>query len=330
MKKILKKILSLSVSALICASVITGCTFPGSGNGDEEEEKIKVDVIGKAAGQDFWLTCKEGAFDAGKELGIDVSFQTPENESQVDKQIKMVKDDIENGVDAIVLAPLDKKKLNKVIDEAKEKGIPVLTVDSDVTSRSRAAIIGTDNRSAGAIAARNAAAMINEKGTIAVMCHVKGAQTTIERRDGFLDEIKKNHKNIKISDIRYCGGNADKAFRKTKKMIEENTGLDCIYATNEGAATGAARAVDELGLKNEISLIGFDSSTTEIKFLKEGVVDGMMVQNPYNMGYLGVRNIIKVLKGREIDKELDTGAMFVDRENLDDEDTQWLLYPLGK
>ena len=307
---------------------LCGCK-DASSEGAETEKYIAV--VCKGSQHEFWKTVEQGAMDAGEELGIRVTFEAPEDESQIDVQIDMVKKAIENGADAIVLAPLDTDKLNSVIDQAVENGIPVLTLDSDVTTDKRVATIGSDNESAGAIAARNAAELMEGKGQVAVVSYVEGAQTAIERNDGFINELKDKYKgSIEIVGVEYSGGDVDQAKELGLQFIKKYPNLKCIYGANEGSAVGVAAAVKELGLEDKIIVIGFDSSDEEIGYLAEGTINGMMVQNPYNMGYLGVRNINKVLEGKTIEEKIDTGVTYVYGGNLYDEDTQWLLYPLGK
>lgn len=313
---------------LLGGVVMTSCR--GTENKEEEKERY-IAVICKGSQHEFWKTVEQGAMDAGEELGAKVTFVAPEDESQIDVQIGMMEQAIEDEADAIVLAPLDTDKLNPVIDKAVNRGIPVLTLDSDVTTNTRVATIGTSNESAGAIAARNAVKRMGGKGKVAIIAHVKGAQTAIARNKGFAQEIEENHSgSIKIVGVKYCDGDAGVAKEQALEFMEKHPDLKCIYGTNEGSALGAAEAVKEMGRQEEISVIGFDSSDKEIAYLQEGVIDGMMVQNPYNMGYLGVRNIYKVLDEKSIEEKIDTGAIYVDADNLNDEDIQWLLYPLGK
>lgn len=317
---------AVSLSLLLVCQTMTGCA--GIGNEQQEEERY-IAVICKGSQHQFWRTVEQGARDAGEELGAKISFEAPEDETQVDVQIKMMEKAIKKKADAIVLAPLDTEKLNNVVDQAVEAGIPVITLDSDITTKSRVATIGTSNESAGAIAARNAADQIGGKGKIAIIAHVEGAQTAVERRGGFIDELK-DESDIEIVGTSYCDGDAGKAKEQALDYLKRYPELKCIYGANEGSAVGAAAAVRELDKQESVKVIGFDSSDEEIAYLEEGVIDGMMVQNPYNMGYLGVRNINKVLDGKEIEEKIDTGATYVNIDNLKDEDTQWLLYPLGE
>lgn len=296
----------------------------------EETAQRYIAVICKGSQHEFWKTVEQGALDAGEELGVRVSFIAPEDESQIDVQIGMMEDAIADGADAIVLGPLDTERLNDVIDKAVGKGIPVITLDSDVTTDKREATIGTNNINAGAIAARNAAEMMGGKGQVAIIGHEEGAQTAIERYQGFADTIEENYKDITVVGVEYCGGSSDVAKQQTEQFLKDYPDIKCFYGLNEGSAVGIAAAIDEMGLKDSIPVIGFDSSDDEIEYLKKGVIDGMMVQNPYNMGYIGVRNINKVLDGRKIEEKIETGATYVNADNLQDEDTEWLLYPLGK
>lgn len=327
-----KRTLKKSVLALFMVLLLTlsGCTQ--TQNNTVEMTGRYIAVVCKGSQHEFWKSVEQGARDAGEELGIRITFEAPEDESQIDVQMELMEKAIEQNADAIVLAPLDTERLNPLIEKANQKKIPVITLDSDVTSPLREATIGTDNTSAGSIAARNAMSLIGEKGQIAVISYVEGAQTAIERNAGFLNEIEANNQkhNMEVVDLQFSGGDADKSYEIAKKYIETYPDLRCIYAANEGCAVGTARAVEELGKTGKIVVIGFDSSDQEIDYLDRGVIQGMMVQNPYNMGYLGVRNINKVLDGKSIEEKIDTGATYVDGNNLKDEDTQWLLYPLGK
>lgn len=321
------KTLLLIMAVLVCA-LGTGC---GQDESLEQQKKRYIAVICKGSQHEFWKTVEQGAKDAGEELNIRITFEAPEDESQIDVQIAMVEKAIENEADAIVLAPLDTDALNDVINKAVSQGIPVLTFDSDVTTKSRVATIGTDNESAGAIAARNAAEMMGGKGKVAVVSFVEGAQTAIARNNGFINEMKSKYRgDIEVVGVTYCNGDPELAKKQALEFLDKYPDIKCIYGANEGCAVGVAAAIEERYLQDKVLVIGFDSSDAEVAYLESGVIDGMMVQNPYNMGYLGVRNVNKVLDGKTIDEKIDTGATYVNGENLYDEDTQWLLYPLGK
>lgn len=317
-----------AVFAVVFMGLMTGC---GQAKEQNDDDRPYIAVICKGAQHEFWKTVEQGAMDAGEEMDIRVTFEAPDDESQIDVQIEMMKRVIEDGADAIVLAPLDTERLNEVVEDAVDRGIPVLTLDSDITSPVRVATIGTSNESAGAIAARNAADLMGGKGKVAVIRHVMDAQTAIERTKGFVDEMNSQYNGkIEIVGDTACNGDPEIAKEQALDFMNQYPDLRCFYGINEGAAVGIAAAVKEKNLQDQIIVIGFDSSDDEIAYLSDGVINGMMVQNPYNMGYLGVRNLKKVLDGKTIEERIDTGATYVNGDNLYDEDTQWLLYPLGK
>ena len=332
MRKSVKKSLRYTAMLLIASVTImmSGCGSDSDRAGNNGKIDGYIAAISKGTDHEFWKTMRQGLMDAGEELNYKVTFEAPKDETDIDKQIELVQNAIDNNADAIVLAPLDTEKLNDVVSEAVDKGIMVITVDSDITSPKRTALVGTDNESAGAIAARHLAENIGGSGKVAVVSHVEGAQTAIARNQGFLDEIEANYKNIVVVDLVYSGGEEEVAYEQTKELISKYTDLKGIYATNEGAAIGVAKALSEHNLKDRIEVIGFDSSESENKLLLEGAIDGMIVQNPYNMGYLAVRNIVRAQRGEMIEKFINTGATYVTKDNFNDEDTQWLLYPLGK
>lgn len=325
-----RHIFGLHTVSLLCMLVILSmlsclCGCERTKTTDTKQKKKRVAVICKGEQHQFWQTVKAGAEDAGEELDVEITFEAPKDESQIDVQIGMVEKAIENKVDAIMLAPLDTDKLNDVIDRASAEGIPVLTFDSDVTTDSRVATIGTNNLTGGAIAARNAIDQIGTEGKVAIISYVKEAQTAIEREKGFVDEISK-YTGIEMLGTEYCNGDPELAKEQAESFIRKNPDIKCIYATNEGCALGVAQAVQD----QDITVIGFDSSDEEIQYLEDGWIEGMMVQNPYNMGYLGVRNIYKAMQGKKLEEKIDTGITYVDRNNLQDEDIRWLLYPMGK
>jgi ribose transport system substrate-binding protein len=146
-----------------------------------------------------------------------------------------------------------------------------------------------------------------------------------------VEEVESKYKDtIEVVDIQYCDGDQEKAKEEVLSLLEKYPDINCFYGTNEGATMGIAQAIAQEHLEDQICVIGFDSSDEEIGYVKSGVIDGIVVQNPYNMGYLGVRYINKVLDGVSVDERIETGASFVCKDNLYDEDIQWLLYPLDQ
>lgn len=327
-----KKLTTIMASLLILPTVFFGCSSANSGEGDggSADGQKYVAIISKGYQHEFWKTVEKGAEKAGEEANLKVTFEGPDNETMVDKQIEMVENAITKKADVIMLAPLDSKALLPVVQKAEEKGIPVITFDSNLESEIQKSFIATDNKAVGAIAAKETAKLIGDTGEVAIVAHNEGTSTAQERRDGFKEEIEANHPNIKIVSIQYSDGDHAKALSKATDIMTSNPNLKAIYGTNEGAAIGVATAVKEKGKTDTVKVIGVDSSDQEIKFLEEGVITGFVVQNPYNMGYLGVKASADLLDGKTIEKRIDTGATYVNKDNLNSDDIQKLLYPMGK
>jgi ribose transport system substrate-binding protein len=295
------------------------------------QQDSTIAVLTKSQGVEFWETVENGAKNAGEELGIQIVCEATETESDIDDQISMINDLINQGVDGIVVAPLDTEALNDVLAKATDAGIPIITIDSTVSYDEVLSEIGTSNISAGEIAARNMAELIDNKGDVVVITHGSDSVLTAkQRKQGFVQAMLENFSSINVvADI---NGEADTDIAKEKilECLKENPSIKGIYATNESVAVGACQAVEELGLAGQVKIIGFDSSNTEISYLEDGVLNGMMVQNPYLFGYLAVRNMSKAIDGKRIDSSINTGITFVNNENLEDQDVQVILYPNGK
>ncbi|MBR3629162.1 MAG: substrate-binding domain-containing protein [Oscillospiraceae bacterium] len=318
--------------AAVIAGVLLAGLLPGC-SAQQKAEQPDIYVICKSK-DSYWDTTRWGAVDAGEEMGLNVYYEAPETEADLDVQIKMIQDAIAAGADAIVVAPLDTDALNNVLRDANLQGIPVLTIDSDVSYAGRAVCVSTQNLSAGAIAAREAAELLHAKGEVGVICHKADAQTAKERMGGFVTELDGNvvdsdgYPEISVVDVKYCEGDIERSKEGTKQLIEEHPDLKLVYATNQPGTVGACQAIEELGLADQITLVGFDYFQGADIYITHGVLDGVMTQNPYNMGYLGVRYAKKLIDGTAVPSIVDTGATYVNAANLNDADIQWLLNPI--
>lgn len=325
----MKARIGLIIGAILLAS-LTGCSM----NDDTlniPQQDITIAVLTKSQGVEFWETVNNGAKNAGEELGIQIVCEATETEADIDEQIKQINELINEKVSGIIVAPLDTQALNDVLSKATNSGIPVITIDSTVAYSGVLSEIGTSNISAGEIAARKMADLIGNKGDIVVMVHgTDSVLTAKQRKQGFVDEIQSDFQNINIVDQINCEADTANAKQKTIECLTANPNIKGIYATNESVAVGVCQAVEELNLTGQVKIIGFDSSNTEIDFLEQGVLDGMIVQNPYLFGYLAVRNMSKAIDGKSIDSTIDTGITYVNSDNLNDQDVQVILYPNGK
>lgn len=323
-----KQILSgILASALIVSSIgaLTGC-----GSGGEKT----IAVICKSE-ETYWDIVKKGVNVADEELdNYKATYDAPKVEN-AEEQKQMIQEAIDNGADAIAIAPVD----DSVYDVLEGKDIPVIAIDTPI-SNSNIPYIGTDNNIAGMVAGENSTSLIKEKivnnnGKIAVIRLSDSSTNTNQRGDGFISSIKHTMENVEIFDNQYyCNAERDKAKEIAISLINENKDLKIIYAVNQTSTLGVCDAIKELTdngtiKAGDVTAIGFDSCDEEIQFMKDGILYGFVVQNPYNMGYEGFKNAVKLIENKEVDPSVDTKSYFVSMDNLEDEEIQQLLYPLS-
>ncbi|MEG0236462.1 MAG: ABC transporter substrate-binding protein [Cetobacterium sp.] len=288
-----------------------------------------IEMVSKGYQHEFWKTVELGAKDAAKKSGVEVNFIGPEKESEIGKQVGMVENGINKKVDIIALAALDANALYPVTKKANDAGIEIITFDSNVRGGLEKSFVATDNATAAAKAADFLAKQIGYKGKVAIVAHNAGTSTAIEREKGFRDEMKK-YPDIKILNTQFSDGDKSKALAITQDIILANPDLKGVFGTNEGAAVGAARAVEEKKVQDKVVLVGFDSSEDEIKYIKSGVMKGLVTQNPYMIGYETVEAAVKVLNKEPVEKRIDTGSVLVTKDNVNNEDIQKILNPFKK
>lgn len=319
----MRKMSTILMSIVVASMLMLGSAYAAG-------KDVYIAVISKGFQHEFWQTVKLGSDTAAEELGVKSTFEGPANESMIAEQIDMVENAITKKATAILLAALDTEALIPVVEKAKSKGIPVVMFDSNVNSDIPLSFVATDNKAAGGVAAEQLGKQLGGKGVVGIVAHNAGTSTAQQRRDGFIEKMKEMYPDIKLLEPVYSDGDHQRAMDKATDMMQSNPNLAAIYATNEGSAIGVATAVDAKGKGGKVKVVGFDSSEAEIAFLKSGVVQGFVVQNPFNMGYLGVKALYDVLEGKTIDNRIDTGATYVTLENLESEKVQKLLNPLGK
>ena len=272
----------------------------GAGQAASSGDKIKIELVSKGYQHEFWRSVEAGAKKAGEELGVEVNFIGPEKETEIGKQVGMVENAINKKVSALGIAALDPDALAVVAKKAMDAQIPVVTFDSNVKDDITSSFIATDNKAAGAMAGEQLAKLINGKGKVAIVSHNPGTTTAIEREAGFREAL------AKYPDI--AG----------------------IYGTNEPSIFGVAKGVEEKGLTGKVALVGIDSSEDLAKFLEKGVISGLVIQDPYNMGYQTVQQLYKLSKGEKVEKRIDTGAILVTKENMNNEDIVKKMFPFGR
>jgi ribose transport system substrate-binding protein len=288
--------------------------------------KPYIPLISKGFQHQFWQAVKQGAEQAAKVYDVSITFEGPESESMVDKQIEMLQAALDKKPNAIGLAALDSKAVIPLLERARAQHIPVIGFDSGVDSDIPVTTAATNNVAAAALAADKMAALIGDAGEIALVVHDQTSRTGIDRRDGFVNEIKQKYPKITIVDIQYGGGDHLKSTDLAKAIMQAHPNLKGFFGANEGSAIGVLNAVVELKKQGKIVVIGYDSGQAQMDAIRSGVMAGAITQNPVGIGYKCVEAAVKALKGEKLPKIIDTGFFWYDKTNIDSKQIAPLLY----
>jgi len=289
-------------------------------------QQYYIPLISKGFQHQFWQAVKQGAEQAAKDLGVTITFEGPESEAMVDKQIDMLAAALAKNPSALGFAALDSKAAIPYLQQAKAKNIPVIAFDSGVDSDIPLTTCATDNIAAAAYAADKMAELIGGAGEIAVVVHDQTSRTGIERRDGFVNRIKSKYPKITIVTVQYGGGDHLRSTDLTKAIIQSHPNLKGIFGANEGSAIGVLNGVKEMGKVGKIVVIGYDSGAQQIAAIRSGEMAGAITQNPVGIGYQVVASAVKALKGEKLPKFVDTGFYWYDKTNINDPKIQAVLY----
>ena len=318
MKKALPIVILLVVILIIFIGV--GISRKGKQGGQRQ-----IAVIPKGITHIFWESIRRGAEKAGAEAGVKIFWNGPEREGNREMQIQIIEDFITQKVSGIVLAPIDNKALVPSVEKIYAKNIPCVIIDSGIDTDKYVSFVATDNYKGGVIAAKRMGKILNGKGKIVVVKYAPGSASTMKREDGFIDTIKKEFPEIEIVDSKYGMDTVETALQAAEDLLTKNAELDGLFACNESTSVGALRALQSQGRAGKMKMIGFDAGGLLIEGVKTGVVDSLVVQNPYKMGYEGVRVLIAALDGKKVDRRIDTGVTLVTRENLETPEIRSLL-----
>jgi ribose transport system substrate-binding protein len=320
----------ISIVAMLLALIATGCNRAGSKN----TKKLTIAVIPKGTSHEFWKSIHAGSIKAARELSpqgpeIEVIWKGPLREDDREQQIQVVEGFTAQGVNGIVLAPLDNRALVRPVEEAKSAGVPTVIIDSALDSNSIVSFVATDNRKGGVLAADRLGELLGGKGKAILLRYAEGSASTQDREDGFLQEIKQKFPNIElISTDQYAGATRDTAKRTSENLLNRfGDEVQGIFCPNESTTAGMLSALQDAGKAGKVMFVGFDTSQLFTDAMRAKQLHGIVVQNPFNMGYLGVRTMVESLQGKSVEKRIDTGVTMITLDNLDAAETQALLHP---
>ena len=316
---------------LLVLCLVASCT---NGPTSNTKKKLTIAVIPKGTTHEFWKSIHAGSIKAANELTaqgteVEVIWKGPLREDDREQQIQVVEGFAAQGVSGIVLAPLDNRALVRPVEDAKRANVPTVIIDSGLESDQFVSFVATDNRKGGTLAADRMGQLLNGKGKVLVLRYAEGSASTTEREEGFISEIKAKFPEIElVSTNQYAG-----ATRETAKQASENLlqtfgdVVQGIFTPNESSTAGMQLALEDIGKAGKVFFVGFDTSQRFIDAINANQMHGIVVQNPFNMGYLGVRTMVDSLLGKQVEKKIDTGVMLVTKENLQSPEVTALIHP---
>ena len=294
-----------------------------------EERRMSLVYIPKVedSTNDFWKALILGTRMAAQEYNAAIEIKAPTEENDVERQNELLKEAIEEGPDAILISPSSFTESNDLLKEAKEKGIRISFIDSYTEEKVQDLTVATDNLEAGEKLGKFAATLLGPDDQIAIVAHVKGVSTAVEREEGFrkgLGDLAKN-----IVEVVYCDSQYEKSRKLTQELMEKYPNLKMVAGMNEYSSVGAARAVKAAGAKDRIQVVGVDSSQEAVQLMENGVFKGLVVQKAFKMGYIGVKETILMLRGKSYEKDVNSGCELVTPDNMYDSEIEKLLFPFN-
>jgi len=330
-----KVIASIVLVALAVVFTLFGCKQKT----DKSEDIYRIAVIPKGTTHIFWKSIHAGAVKAQQELkaagvNMEVIWKGPLKEDDRESQIRVVEDFVTRGVTGIVLAPLDDAALRMPVKDAVNNGIPVVIIDSGLKSDDYTSFVATDNYIGGRKGGERLAEILGGKGKVIMLRYQEGSASTMNREQGFLDVLKEKYPDIEVvSANQYGGATTESAYQASENLLaplrtaDGKLTIDGIFCPNESTAFGMLRALEDSGLAGKVKYVGFDSSDRLVQGLRNGKIHGLVLQDPINMGYLGVKTLVAHLQGQKVEKRIDTGSTVATPENMDDPKIKNLLEP---
>jgi ribose transport system substrate-binding protein len=323
-------------TALIALASASLLLSAGCGDrGGSDAKAIRIGMVPKGATHEHWKRVHAGAEKAAAEfraagVPVDVLWKAPIREDDREQQVEVVEGFISQGIDGLVLAPLDSHALVRPVEEAAGAGIPTVIFDSALADTTRqVSYVSTDNRKGGELAGQRMGELLRGKGTVLLLRYQEGSAATEEREAGFLDAVARGFPGITvISSDQYAGATRDTAKRTSENLLNRFADkVDGIFTPNESSTAGMLLALQDIGKAGAITFVGFDYSSGFIPPLERGEIKGLVVQNPVNMGYLSVKTMVEHLQGKPVPATVDTGVLLVTLDNLHDPQVQAAINP---
>lgn len=297
--------------------------------GSSAGQTRRIGVIPKETASQYWKGVRNGAEQAARDEKVTILWNGPEVETDNERQIQIVEDMIAQKVDGIILAPSNRKALVPAVEKVGARKIPCVIVDSGVETDTYLSYMATDNHKGGVLAAKRIAEILGGKGKIIVVAWTPNSASTDARLQGFRETLAKEFPGVEIVDTQYPNPpTMEKARDVAQDMLTRNAGIDGMFACNATTAGGALTALMSFQQgqnAKKIKMVGFDAWPMVIDGLRKGDLDSLIIQNPYKMGYEGVKAILRHIEGKEVPKEVDTGVELITQDRLSDPKIMELL-----
>jgi ribose transport system substrate-binding protein len=310
------------------------CLLLACNRHSDSAKSYTIAVIPQGSTHEYWKSIHAGAAKAAQELGaqgtaVNIIWKGPLREDDREQQTQVVEGFISQNVSGIVLAPFDSHALVRPVEEAAAAGIPTLVVDSALDTQKIVSFVATDNKSGGALAADQMGKLLNGKGKVLLLRYQEGVASTRAREDGFVEKLSSAYPGIElISSNQFAGPTRETAKQASENLLTRYAGqIQGVFTPNESSTAGMLLALQDINRAGKVAFIGFDVSETFIDAMRSKQLQGIVVQNPFRMGDLGVRTLVDHLQGKTVAKRIDTGVMLVTPDNMENADAQQLLHP---
>ena len=326
MKTTVQRILgALGVMAALLAA--------GCGQGTTTSDTTTIAVIPKGTAHIFWQSIHAGAQRAASELGVEIIWRGPVREDDRDSQVSEVEGFVGRGVSGIVLAPLDESALVAPVAEATRRNIPVVVIDSGLKGDDYVSFVATDNLKGGEMGGQRLAEVLGGKGKVALLRYAEGSDSTNRREQGFLNAMAKHAGIEVVSSNQYLGSDVEGAYKRAEAALSRYKNPDGslqihgIFCPNESTTFATMRVLQDNGWAGKVRFVGFDAAPNLVEGMAQGIIDGLVLQDPVKMGYLGVKTMVSHLRKEPVEKWIDTGVTVATPQNRKQPDIVALLEP---
>lgn len=319
----MRKLKSIAVCALCL------CLLLGLAGCAAAQRPLRVTLVLKTETDvaEFWGMLLSGVRKAAEEYGVELTVRTSPTETAIDEQIELIRQTAAEKPDVMILSAADYDRCAEATEEAIAAGIGVVAVDTDVNAEGRACFVGSNNYQIGQEMGSQMASYLPEGGKVAVIQHMLTTTTGIDRTRGVVDALTQAG-NIEILGSYCCDNSTLRAKEITTALLEEEPDIRGFVCTNEVCNVGAANALVELGMGGKVFVVGCDNSQRQIALLEQNIIQAIVIQRPFNMGYMAVQQAVRVAQGEEPEDFVEVACVLITRENMYTQENQKLLFPV--